>query len=149
MKNMIHVNPYVRNIILYHKCNIQCPFLGETLFPTIWKTYVIHVYSYEKHVSAPYVKHMGYFSWRHHMFLPYVKHVHGSHTFNLWCIFTCVKKAQHDKIENVAGSVWLSLFMDGTGKCKFSSTLVGTKWNRNTEGRRLGTDSSISFAVEF
>ena len=29
-----------------------------------------------------------------------------------------LKKAQHNKTENVAGSVWLSLFMDGSGKWK-------------------------------
>jgi hypothetical protein len=106
MKNMIHVNPYVKNLnvsysvlflekhcilpyekhmlfmcihmknmCLRHMLNILGTFLGETLYPTIWKTYVIYVYPYEKHVSAPYVKHMGYFSWRNHMFLPYVKHV--------------------------------------------------------------------------
>jgi hypothetical protein len=44
--------------------------VGSDHHPTIWKTYVIHVYPYEKHVFASYVKHMGYFSWRHHMFLP-------------------------------------------------------------------------------
>jgi hypothetical protein len=32
------------------------------------------------------------------------------------------KESQHGKIENVAGSVWLSLFMDGTVKCKLMST---------------------------
>jgi hypothetical protein len=46
---------------------MQCAFLGETMFLCISKTYVIHVYpyekhKYEKHVSAPYVKHTGYFS---------------------------------------------------------------------------------------
>ena len=29
-----------------------------------------------------------------------------------------LKKAQNNKIVNVAGSVWLSLFMDGSVKCK-------------------------------
>jgi hypothetical protein len=32
------------------------------------------------------------------------------------------KNAQNDKTENVAGSVRMSLFMDGTGKCKLPST---------------------------
>ena len=32
-----------------------------------------------------------------------------------------LKKAQHNKAENVAGSVWLSLFMDGGGMCKLPS----------------------------
>jgi hypothetical protein len=39
-------------------------------------------------------------------------------------------KVQHDKIENGAGSVWLSLFMDGTGKCKLSSTPASTGLSR-------------------
>jgi hypothetical protein len=34
-----------------------------------------------------------------------------------------LKNAQNGKIENVAGSVWLCLFMSGTGKCKLKSTL--------------------------
>jgi hypothetical protein len=50
-------------------------FLEKHCVQPYEKTYVIHVYPYEKHVSVPYVKHMGYFSWRYHMFLPYVKHV--------------------------------------------------------------------------
>jgi hypothetical protein len=29
-----------------------------------------------------------------------------------------LKNTQNDKIENVAGLLWLSLYMDGTGKCK-------------------------------
>jgi hypothetical protein len=33
-----------------------------------------------------------------------------------------VKKSQQVKIENVAGSVWFSLIMDGNGKCKIPST---------------------------
>ena len=33
-----------------------------------------------------------------------------------------LKKTQHNKTENFADSVWLSLFMDGTGKCKLLST---------------------------
>jgi hypothetical protein len=33
-----------------------------------------------------------------------------------------LKNAQNDKTEYVAGSVWLNLFMDGTGKCKLPST---------------------------
>ena len=32
-----------------------------------------------------------------------------------------LKKAQNNKIANVEGSVWLSLFMDGSGNCKLSS----------------------------
>jgi hypothetical protein len=40
------------------------------------------------------------------------------------------KKAQHGKIENVAGSVWLSLFMDGTAKCKLPSTPPKTGLSR-------------------
>jgi hypothetical protein len=39
-----------------------------------------------------------------------------------WRKSESLKKVQHNKIENVAGSVWLSLFMDGTGKCKLPST---------------------------
>jgi hypothetical protein len=31
-------------------------------------------------------------------------------------------ESQHDKIEYVTGLVWLSLFIDGTGKCKLPST---------------------------
>jgi hypothetical protein len=31
------------------------------------------------------------------------------------------KEVQNDKIENVAGSLWFSLFMDDTGKRKLSS----------------------------
>jgi hypothetical protein len=41
-----------------------------------------------------------------------------------------LKKDQHDKIENVAGSVWLSLFMDGTGQCKLPSTPPSTGLSR-------------------
>jgi hypothetical protein len=41
-----------------------------------------------------------------------------------------LKKAQHGKIENVAGSVWLCLFMDGTGKCKLPSTPPSTGLSR-------------------
>jgi hypothetical protein len=33
-----------------------------------------------------------------------------------------LKNLQNDKIENVTGSVWLSLFMDGNGMCKLPST---------------------------
>ena len=33
-----------------------------------------------------------------------------------------LKKVQNNKIANVAGSVWLSLFMDGSGTCKLQST---------------------------
>jgi hypothetical protein len=33
-----------------------------------------------------------------------------------------LKKAQYGKINNVAGSVWLILFMDGNEKCKLPST---------------------------
>jgi hypothetical protein len=33
-----------------------------------------------------------------------------------------LKNAQNNKIENVAHLVCLSLFMDGTGKCKLPST---------------------------
>ena len=33
-----------------------------------------------------------------------------------------LKKAQNNKIANVAGSVLLSLFMDGSVKCKLPST---------------------------
>jgi hypothetical protein len=33
-----------------------------------------------------------------------------------------LKKVPHNKIENVAGSVRLSLFMDGTGKCRLPAT---------------------------
>jgi hypothetical protein len=32
------------------------------------------------------------------------------------------KESQDGKIENVADSLWLSLFKDGTGKCKLPST---------------------------
>jgi hypothetical protein len=32
------------------------------------------------------------------------------------------ERVQNDKMENVAGSVWLSLFMDGTVKCKLPRT---------------------------
>jgi hypothetical protein len=38
------------------------------------------------------------------------------------------KNAQSDKIENVAGSVSLSLFMEGHGRCKLSSTPPGNGW---------------------
>jgi hypothetical protein len=31
-----------------------------------------------------------------------------------------LRKTQNDKIENVAVSIGLSMFMDGTGKCKLS-----------------------------
>jgi hypothetical protein len=41
-----------------------------------------------------------------------------------------LKKFQHDKIENVAGSVWLSLFMDGNGKCKLPSKPTSTGLSR-------------------
>jgi hypothetical protein len=37
-----------------------------------------------------------------------------------------LKTAQHDKIENVAGSVWLSLFMHDTGMCRLPPMLPGT-----------------------
>jgi hypothetical protein len=40
------------------------------------------------------------------------------------------KKAQHGKIENVAGSVWLNLFMDRNGKCKLPSTPSSTGLSR-------------------
>ena len=33
-----------------------------------------------------------------------------------------LKKTQRNKIENIAGSVWLSLFMDGIGRYKLPST---------------------------
>ena len=33
-----------------------------------------------------------------------------------------LKKAQNDKIENVASSVWLSRLVDGSGKCQLPST---------------------------
>jgi hypothetical protein len=45
---------------------------------------------------------------------------------NIWI----PKKAQHGTIENVAGSVWLSLYMDGTVKCKLSSTPAITGFSR-------------------
>jgi hypothetical protein len=41
-----------------------------------------------------------------------------------------LKKAQHGKIENVTVSVWLSLFMDGTVKCKLPSTPPSTNLSR-------------------
>jgi hypothetical protein len=41
-----------------------------------------------------------------------------------------LRKAQHNKIENVADSVYLSLFMDGAGKCKLPSTPHSTGLNR-------------------
>jgi hypothetical protein len=37
-----------------------------------------------------------------------------------------MKNAQNDKIENVADSVWLLLFMDSTGKYKLPSA---TAWS--------------------
>jgi hypothetical protein len=39
-------------------------------------------------------------------------------------------KAKHVKLENVAGTVWLTLFMDGTVKCKLSSTPPSTALSR-------------------
>jgi hypothetical protein len=50
-----------------------------------------------------------------------------------------LKKAQHDKIENVAGSVWLSLFMDGTVKWKLPSTPPSTGLSRIQHLTRNGT----------
>jgi hypothetical protein len=41
-----------------------------------------------------------------------------------------LKKAQYGKIETVAGSVWLSLFMDGTGKCHLPATPPSTGLSR-------------------
>ena len=41
-----------------------------------------------------------------------------------------LKEAQHDKIENVADSVWLSLFIDGSGKCELPSTPTSTGLSR-------------------
>ena len=35
---------------------------------------------------------------------------------------TPIRKPKNNKIANAAGSVWLSLFMDGSGKCKLPST---------------------------
>ena len=40
------------------------------------------------------------------------------------------KKVQHNKTENVAGSVSLSLFMDGCGMCKLPSMSPSTGLNR-------------------
>ena len=39
-------------------------------------------------------------------------------------------EVQYKKIANVAGSVWLSLFMDGIGKCKLLSTSPSTSLSR-------------------
>ena len=41
-----------------------------------------------------------------------------------------LKKAQNYKIANIEGSVWLSLFMDGSVKCKLPSTLPSTGLSR-------------------
>ena len=48
-----------------------------------------------------------------------------------------LKKAQHNKTENVAGSVWLSLFMDGSGKCKLPSMSPNTDWSRIDHLKRI------------
>jgi hypothetical protein len=50
--------------------------------------------------------------------------------YNVYMNTESLKKAQHNKIENVAGSVWLSLFMNGNGKCKFPSTPPSTGLSR-------------------
>ena len=42
-----------------------------------------------------------------------------------------LKKAQNDKIKNLAGSVWLSLFIDGSGKCKLPSTPLSRNQHLN------------------
>jgi hypothetical protein len=39
-------------------------------------------------------------------------------------------EVQHGKHETVAGSVWLNLFMDGSGNCKLPSTPLSTGWSR-------------------
>jgi hypothetical protein len=39
------------------------------------------------------------------------------------CKTESLKKAQHEKIENVAGSVWFSLFMDLKGYWKVQVTV--------------------------
>ena len=38
------------------------------------------------------------------------------------------KVAQHDKNENVAGSVWLSLFMDGSGNASYRPRPLAPGW---------------------
>ena len=43
-----------------------------------------------------------------------------------------LKKAQNNKIANVAGSVWLSLFVDGSVKCKLPSTLPSSGLRKNS-----------------
>jgi hypothetical protein len=53
------------------------------------------------------------------------------------------KNAQNDKIENVAGSVWLSLFMDSTGKC----TLPSKPLSKN--GEILNFEMHITLNVNF
>jgi hypothetical protein len=56
-----------------------------------------------------------------------------------WRKYESLKKAQHGRIENVAGSVWLSLFMDGTVKCKLPSTPGSTGLSRIQHLTWIGT----------
>jgi hypothetical protein len=50
-----------------------------------------------------------------------------------------LKKVQHNIIENVAGSVWLSLFMDGNVKWKLPSTPPSTGLSRIQHLKWTGT----------